>query len=30
MGAASLVAVLSLGDGAEAFAREQIERRACK
>ncbi|HEY7190356.1 MAG TPA: ABC transporter permease [Vicinamibacterales bacterium] len=27
MGAASLVGVLSLGDGAEAFAREQIERR---
>jgi putative ABC transport system permease protein len=27
MGAASLVAVLSLGDGAERFAREQIERR---
>jgi putative ABC transport system permease protein len=27
MGAASLVAVLSLGDGAERFARDQIERR---
>jgi len=27
MGAASLVGVLSLGDGAEAFARQQIERR---
>lgn len=27
MGAASLVAVLSLGDGAEHFARQQIERR---
>jgi putative ABC transport system permease protein len=27
MGAASLVAVLSVGDGAERFAREQIERR---
>jgi putative ABC transport system permease protein len=27
MGAASLVAVLSLGDGAESFARQQIERR---
>jgi putative ABC transport system permease protein len=27
MGAGSLVAVLSLGDGAEAFARQQIERR---
>jgi putative ABC transport system permease protein len=27
MGAASLVAVLSIGDGAERFAREQIERR---
>ena len=26
MGAASLVGVLSLGDGAEAFARQQIER----
>ena len=27
MGAASLVGVLSLGDGAEAFARQQLERR---
>jgi len=27
MGAGSLVAVLSLGDGAEQFARQQIERR---
>jgi len=27
MGAASLVAVLSIGDGAERFARDQIERR---